>query len=274
MSVRRERNFIVKKLKKGFTLAEVLITLAIIGVVAAIVMPSVIASYQLKTVGVKLAKFAGTVENSARAFTASNGAFPHATKTNNSLGNSANLINEFLADSLVIKSLYETDITYAKDNYAGLVINESDRDNTHNALVVSAFNDVNPQATQGAIAVLKDNTKVMAYPISDHLAAGNWTTPTGSVNGGNINTSNVGEGAFILAFDPAVNGLPSAKKKIYYFVVTETGFVFPAADDDCAWEISNNDWNSTSTIMDKTPDKYTSTGQSKGTGYSCTKASS
>lgn len=32
--------------KKGFTLAEVLITLGIIGVVAALTMPSIIANYQ------------------------------------------------------------------------------------------------------------------------------------------------------------------------------------------------------------------------------------
>ena len=35
-------------MKKGFTLAEVLITLAIIGVVAALVMPSMLANYRKK----------------------------------------------------------------------------------------------------------------------------------------------------------------------------------------------------------------------------------
>jgi prepilin-type N-terminal cleavage/methylation domain-containing protein len=47
----------MKKFKSGFTLAEVLITLGIIGVVAAIVMPSVMTNYTYKTVGVKLSKF-------------------------------------------------------------------------------------------------------------------------------------------------------------------------------------------------------------------------
>lgn len=43
--------------KKGFTLAEVLITLGIIGVVAALTMPSLIANYQKKVISARLKKF-------------------------------------------------------------------------------------------------------------------------------------------------------------------------------------------------------------------------
>lgn len=43
-------------MKKGFTLAEILITLGIIGVVAAMTMPSLIANHRKKEVGTKLAK--------------------------------------------------------------------------------------------------------------------------------------------------------------------------------------------------------------------------
>lgn len=42
---------------RGFTLAEVLVTLGIIGVVAAMTMPTLIANHQKKQVGVKLSKF-------------------------------------------------------------------------------------------------------------------------------------------------------------------------------------------------------------------------
>lgn len=38
----------MKNIKKGFTLAEVLITLGIIGVVAAMTMPSLVANYEKK----------------------------------------------------------------------------------------------------------------------------------------------------------------------------------------------------------------------------------
>ncbi|MDR1167855.1 MAG: prepilin-type N-terminal cleavage/methylation domain-containing protein [Heliobacteriaceae bacterium] len=44
-------------MRKGFTLAEVLITLGIIGVVASLTMPALIANYRKKEVAVKLEKF-------------------------------------------------------------------------------------------------------------------------------------------------------------------------------------------------------------------------
>jgi len=48
--------------KIGFTLAEVLITLAIIGVVAALVTPSLVSAYQKTKVGPSLRKFVSTME--------------------------------------------------------------------------------------------------------------------------------------------------------------------------------------------------------------------
>ena len=43
--------------KKGFTLAEVLITIAIVGVVAAMTLPNLIQNYQKKVISTKLKKF-------------------------------------------------------------------------------------------------------------------------------------------------------------------------------------------------------------------------
>ena len=63
----------MRKLKSGFTLAEVLITIAVIGIVAAMTLPNMITGYQYKTIGVKLSKFAASTEASARAFVAANG---------------------------------------------------------------------------------------------------------------------------------------------------------------------------------------------------------
>jgi len=48
---------------KAFTLAEVLITLAIIGVVAALTIPSVIASYNRQEISTKLKKVVSTLQN-------------------------------------------------------------------------------------------------------------------------------------------------------------------------------------------------------------------
>lgn len=62
----------LKSLKKGFTLAEVLVTLTIIGVVSAIVMPNMMSNYQYKQIGVRVSKFMTTLENNARAYVAEN----------------------------------------------------------------------------------------------------------------------------------------------------------------------------------------------------------
>ncbi|MBQ8168103.1 type II secretion system protein [bacterium] len=53
-------------MKKGFTLAEVLITLAIIGVVAAMTIPTLIANYQKKTYVTQLQKTYSMIANAAK----------------------------------------------------------------------------------------------------------------------------------------------------------------------------------------------------------------
>lgn len=51
------------KKKKGFTLAEVLITLSIIGVVSALTLPSLTSGYKSQQIGVSLSKAINTLEN-------------------------------------------------------------------------------------------------------------------------------------------------------------------------------------------------------------------
>lgn len=50
-------------MKKAFTLAEVLITLGIIGIVAAMTLPSVIGHYRKKEIALRLKKFSSTFNN-------------------------------------------------------------------------------------------------------------------------------------------------------------------------------------------------------------------
>lgn len=57
-------------MKKGFTLAEVLITLGIIGVVAAMTMPSLIANYQKKVYVTQLRKSISTIQQGIQKITA------------------------------------------------------------------------------------------------------------------------------------------------------------------------------------------------------------
>ena len=53
-------------MKKGFTLAEVLITLGIIGVVAAMTIPTLVANYQKKVYVSQLQKTVATISNAAK----------------------------------------------------------------------------------------------------------------------------------------------------------------------------------------------------------------
>lgn len=55
-----------KSLKFGFTLAEILITLAIIGVVAALTIPTLIQSYKKSVIETRLAKFYSVMNNAIR----------------------------------------------------------------------------------------------------------------------------------------------------------------------------------------------------------------
>ncbi len=58
--------FDMQKRKFGFTLAEVLITLAVIGVVAALTIPTLVQSYKKSVVETKLAKFYSVMNNAIR----------------------------------------------------------------------------------------------------------------------------------------------------------------------------------------------------------------
>ncbi|MDR1326849.1 MAG: type II secretion system GspH family protein [Heliobacteriaceae bacterium] len=53
---------------KGFTLAEVLITLGIIGVVAALTMPALIANYQKKVLAVQIKRAANIIQNGIKLY--------------------------------------------------------------------------------------------------------------------------------------------------------------------------------------------------------------
>ena len=62
-----------KIIQKGFTLAEVLITLAILGVVAAVTLPNMVQDTKYQQLGVELSKFVSTLENTATAYAVGNG---------------------------------------------------------------------------------------------------------------------------------------------------------------------------------------------------------
>ena len=67
------QSFVRQSRKFGFTLAEVLITLGIIGVVAALTIPNITAHYRKKVVETRLAKFYSSINQAIRRSEADNG---------------------------------------------------------------------------------------------------------------------------------------------------------------------------------------------------------
>lgn len=60
------RAFTMNKLTNGFTLAEVLITIGVIGVVAAMTIPTLISSYKKKVIETRLSKFYSTMNQALK----------------------------------------------------------------------------------------------------------------------------------------------------------------------------------------------------------------
>lgn len=77
----KEIKEIFKPIKSGFTLAEVLITLGIIGVVAAITIPTLITNYKKHIIETKLSKAIATINQVVRQSEAENGAMETWDKT-------------------------------------------------------------------------------------------------------------------------------------------------------------------------------------------------
>ena len=64
---------VINRVKKGFTLAEVLITLGIIGIIAALTLPNVISNYRKKVVETRLAKFYSVINQAIKMSETVNG---------------------------------------------------------------------------------------------------------------------------------------------------------------------------------------------------------
>ena len=212
----------MKKFKTGFTLAEVLITLSIIGIIAAIVMPGVISSYQYKTVGVKLGKFISTTENASRAYVVQNDSF----KTNED-------VMGFVNESFLFKELDGTqDEDLAKQM---LGVEDISDYPTYYTLDTTEMTDYPDKWTQeGLKGILKDNTSIVINMVPYE----EFTNHKGIVN-----QDKVGWPVFNINIDPKANGLPKTVQKNFNFVVTELGYVFPNDDDDCLWQIYEADWS-------------------------------
>ena len=251
----------MKRMKSGFTLAEVLITLGIIGVVAAIVMPSVMSNYTYKTVGVKLAKFASQLEGASR---------PYVVQNTNLSADAGNLAN-FIQESFIIKNLSDfEDITVNCDLTGDERPAECEESDTGNKTVpVSMVSEEAITYTRNGNAgttidenratpiVIKDGTRFQASVIGDDY----------EVDDDVIKVEQVGNPVLAIAFDPAVNGLPGVVNKVYHFVVTELGYVFPdTATDDCMEQIYEADYLTNTTTFKADANNTCNPGNAGGEG--------
>ena len=188
-------------LKSGFTLSEVLITIAIIGVVAALTLPTVMSSSTYKSLGVKIAKFASTTENASRAYVNANDAFK--------------------IDKDDEENEYKSILNFVNDTF---LIEAVGNDNTIGDLSEIKFNST-PQGIKGTNYItLKDGTLIDIDTVTETLSK-------------KYNTKKYGNPVFTIAFDPMVKGLPSSIQKVYRFTVTELGYVLPSSGDSCLQSI-------------------------------------
>ena len=195
----------MRKMKSGFTLAEVLISLAVIGIISAITLPTTLSNYQAKTVGVKLTKFASQLESSAISYVSDYGSFK-----------SADDASKFLKKSFIFKNIVSPSSETGKDSSASLLLSKT-----------------NLSEVPTSIALLRDGTGLSLLDGSK-LEAKDYT--------GVLDRYKVGEPKFIIKFFSNVKGLPSFAQQNFNFIVTELGYVYPHSEDTCLWELYNNDY--------------------------------
>ena len=236
----------MKRIKLGFTLAEVLITLSIIGVVAAIVMPSVMTNYTYKTVGVKLAKFYSQLESATR---------PYVVQGESFTGSALDAAN-FVNDSFIITnrndfSTTETDCTtdptpaVCGSQTTGTVLTYDFVQTSDSVIDQAASNGARLDDTEVSVE-LKDGTRFQIYLIDDYSEKIN-------IDGyeDEVDVNQVGVPVFGIAVDPEVAGLPKAVNTAYKFVVTELGYVYPDRSDECLSAIFDAKFNTNTKTFGK-----------------------
>lgn len=108
-----------RKVQVGFTLAEVLITLGIIGVVAAITIPTLMTNYQKKSTATQLKKTYATLANAVRLSEEENGELSGwEFKKNGTSTKSIQVFDKYLAPYLKVtkKEVNGSNFTYYKPN--------------------------------------------------------------------------------------------------------------------------------------------------------------
>lgn len=154
---------------KGFTLAEVLITLGIIGIVAAMTLPNIVGNYRKKTVETRLQRFYSVANNALKASEAENESWDYwYFETNDTIENT--------------KKWYDTYLAKYWKTVKVEVLNDG--------FVAAYFPD-------GSVVVIKSGINYFYYPDANKLNKNTFSTQR---------FSKYGQDIFVFAFRPQLKG--------------------------------------------------------------------
>ena len=113
-------------MKKGFTLAEVLITLAIIGVVAALTIPTVMANYQKHAQYTAFMKVYNTLQNAVQLSIAENGSLEEFAEDSGD----EDVFKKYLGNYLKTSAFCKDDLTpcISRESYSMKLLNIQDEE--------------------------------------------------------------------------------------------------------------------------------------------------
>lgn len=218
-------------MKKGFTLAEVLITLGIIGVVAALAAPALNNSAQKAKVGPALSKFISTLENAHQHITADNEADSLTAVTN---GDVDTYLTELSKYAKGVKDTKELDsFTPKPSNYDGLsnADGSPSKDDMDSTTKIYKFAD-------GSAMVLKHYNRDSSHSAGSYL--GNVASLWFDINGFENKPNRAGKDEFRFYIDDSGAVYPDGgniKKNIY---------------EQAGINLSGNLWNESNGTCDET----------------------
>ena len=245
--------------KRGFTLAEVLITLVIVGVIAAITVPVAIANYQEHVTVSKVRKFYSTMSKAYNRAIADNGPVDSWDIPHNKLGGSAILYADYLKPYLnIIKDCNETGLTdsggYKADTNCSIKV----PDDTH-YLNGETWKTSDYNTTQYAKFILADGASAWLRASNggatryDHIVCN---------NGGDFAVGDYKSGNICGLLWVDVNGFDRGPNRmgrdIFNFIFTPDGLkaIFYGQDDDCY--IGGSGWRCSAWVLTHGNTRYPS----------------
>lgn len=240
-----------RKLKKGFTLAEVLITLGIIGVIAAMTLPSFVSNSRYQAMATKLSSTISSIDNAFTTMLTAENAdditdtkfYDHINASTPNYPASTNDLGNYLKISG-----YKTGQNIATDlNYLN---NRPFKD-------LSGYNN----AFTAEVAYQMKNGAIIFYTHTDRDISR--TSATLSAQGGTVSR-------FVAQVDIDVNGSENPNKygrDVFRFGLGDNGHLYPAGSLNYSIITNGDDtyyWNKTS------PDSSSSCDDTNGKTVGCT----